>query len=653
MKKTKIFWLVIWCVILIVLVVAVVYNKGQIQTWIQSFTQNATWTQTISGDVSVKILKREDVGPEFKRNLNEIFANTGELKANFAEQEKLIAELTTYKWKMADDVQLLKYLQLDTTFMVVNDRAGTYINLWGSVDTKNTDIDGLRQQQTSITSRYSQSTAFFLSELKEFSDAKLDGLIANPKFADYKNTFIDMKIQKKHILPEAEYQLVSQVTAGRIASSDIRDSLVDGDIVYPVITNLQWSEVATNYANMYAIWGGQTQEIRSKFTNLFYTTYAKYKRTLGALLASHIKEVTTESKVYKYDSVLKEIYDNRQLPVTIYDTLLSVTKKNLPIFHRYMQMKKDYFWLSELHYYDTLLPMIDSSKSSFTYAQAQGIVLSWLAKLWPKYEALLRSAFTGNRIDVYQSDNKAWWAFSTTYYGGHPFVSIGFNNTFGDIKTLAHELWHAMNFSLAMAAQPIPMFGTSYPWEIPSITNELILLRGLADSATWDEQKLLYLDQYLDTITTNYWRATMYGDFDKQMYDKAWNDEPITTDLMDQTFSGLFRQYYWPAFTYDDYLSSEWAIKPHFYSVYYQHVYALSVAAANKIATELYKWTTWFADKYIAYLSMGDNGMPTEQLATLGIDMTKPDYLQSISDTEKEILDQMDVLIARIKAKTK
>ena len=44
--------------------------------------------------------------------------------------------------------------------------------------------------------------------------------------------------------------------------------------------------------------------------------------------------------------------------------------------------------------------------------------------------------------------------------------------------------------------------------------------------------------------------------------------------------------------------------------------------------------------------------MPTEQLATLGIDITKPEYIQSIADTEKEILDEMDVLIARIKAKS-
>jgi oligoendopeptidase F len=94
---------------------------------------------------------------------------------------------------------------------------------------------------------------------------------------------------------------------------------------------------------MYSVWGGQTQEIRSGFTNLYYTTYTKYKKTLGSLLTSHIKEVTALAKIYKYDSVLQSVYENKQLPVAIYDNLLTTTKRNLDMFHRYMQMKKDYF----------------------------------------------------------------------------------------------------------------------------------------------------------------------------------------------------------------------------------------------------------------------------------------------------------------------
>jgi oligoendopeptidase F len=140
---------------------------------------------------------------------------------------------------MNNDEDLLKYLQLNTACLLVDDKVWTYISLWGSIDTKTTDIDSVKQVSSTVWSDYKQSTAFFDSELKEFSDEKLDELINNPKFADYKNVFIDIKIQKKRILPEDQQQLVSRLTDGRIASADIHDNLIDGDIEYPVIKDMQ------------------------------------------------------------------------------------------------------------------------------------------------------------------------------------------------------------------------------------------------------------------------------------------------------------------------------------------------------------------------------------------------------------------------------
>ena len=140
---------------------------------------------------------------------------------------------------MNNDEDLLKYLELNTDCLLVDDKVWTYISLWGSIDTKTTDIDSIKQISNTVWSDYKQSTAFFDAELKEFSDEKLDELINTPKFADYKNVFIDIKIQKKRILPEEQQQLVTRLTDGRIASADIHDSLIDGDIEYPVIKDMQ------------------------------------------------------------------------------------------------------------------------------------------------------------------------------------------------------------------------------------------------------------------------------------------------------------------------------------------------------------------------------------------------------------------------------
>ena len=51
------------------------------------------------------------------------------------------------------------------------------------------------------------------------------------------------------------------------------------------------------------------------------------------------------------------------------------------------------------------------------------------------------------------------------------------------------------------------------------------------------------------------------------------------------------------------------------------------------------------------YLGAWSSLEPSDLLKTLDIDMTQPEYVKSVSDTENEILDEMDVLVSKIKAK--
>jgi len=208
-----------------------------------------------------------------------------------------------------------------------------------------------------------------------------------------------------------------------------------------------------------------------------------------------------------------------------------------------------------------------------------------------------------------------------------------------------------MNFYIAEQKQPYSLANIQFPMEVPSIANELITLRGLANKATSDKEKLYYLDRYLNILQTNYWRATMYGDYEKQIYAKAWNGESITTETLEKTFESLFKKYFGPDFAYDDYLNMEWAIKPHFFSTYYTHEYAISAAAANEVATRIVADEPGFLQKYMDYLSIGKSLSSAEALQTLGIDMSKPEYILSVSNTETKILDEMEEVIARIKAK--
>jgi oligoendopeptidase F len=61
-----------------------------------------------------------------------------------------------------------------------------------------------------------------------------------------------------------------------------------------------------------------------------------------------------------------------------------------------------------------------------------------------------------------------------------------------------------------MNTQSVNYANIQFPVEVPSTANELLLLRGLADEAETLEEKIGYLDQYMVTLYTNHWRATMY-----------------------------------------------------------------------------------------------------------------------------------------------
>ncbi len=600
---------------------------------------------------NMKIIKRDEVGDEYKWKLTDIFKNEVEIEDSIKTAKELIIKLGEYKWKLSDDAKLLEYLKLNSEFNKDNDRRYGYSDLWESLNIKDAKISELSQKFNSVYLEYQKSTAFFGVEVKIFSDDKIASIIKNPDFKEYKNIFEQIQKQKSHILSQDQEDIIAALSDSYIWFSTTYSKLIDGDIIYPQIIDPEWNKISTNYINMYSTWHNANREFRKNYTDKYYNTYKSYKNVLGALAVSNLKESSAYAKIRKYDSVLQSKYQKNDLSVDMYDNLINITRQNLGVFHRYLKVRQNYLWLDKTHYYDTFTPIENNVKNYFTYKGSQEIILKWLSKLWKEYLSGITKAYESNWIDVYSWENKTWWAFCYGSFSIHPFVLLNFNNTYDDVSTMAHELWHAMNFYFISEKQPYNLAEIIFPVEVPSIANELIILRWLADNAKSDREKLFYLDRYLGLIYTNYWRATMYWDYEKQVYTKIWNNEPVTVETLEKIFQDLFKTYYWPDFAYDDYLDIEWAIKPHFFNPYYTHEYAISAAAANKIATSINNEEQWFTQKYIDYISSWKSRTPNELLSKIGIDLTKPEYIKSVAETQTKILDEMEEIISRINKK--
>ncbi len=87
----------------------------------------------------------------------------------------------------------------------------------------------------------------------------------------------------------------------------------------------------------------------------------------------------------------------------------------------------------------------------------------------------------------------------------------------------------------------------------------------------------------------------------------------------------------------------EWARIPHFYRAFYVYQYATGFCSAVAIANDILK--TGDAGRYLKFLTTGGSDYPLEELKIAGVDLTKPETVESALRVFAETLDELEKII--------
>ncbi|MEN2287358.1 M3 family metallopeptidase, partial [Enterococcus lactis] len=80
-----------------------------------------------------------------------------------------------------------------------------------------------------------------------------------------------------------------------------------------------------------------------------YSVYQQFRNTFASTLSTHIKGHNFKAKVRNYSSAREASLSNNHIPESVYDTLVAVVTKHLPLLHRYMELGKRLFEVEKLH----------------------------------------------------------------------------------------------------------------------------------------------------------------------------------------------------------------------------------------------------------------------------------------------------------------
>ena len=137
----------------------------------------------------------------------------------------------------------------------------------------------------------------------------------------------------------------------------------------------------------------------------------------------------------------------------------------------------------------------------------------------------------------------------------------------------------------------------------------------------------------------------MFADYELRAHRLAEQDQPITAEILTETYTQLLKDYYGDAIDMNPFTGITWSRIPHFFnSPYYVYQYATCFASAAKIAKQIMgggRESHDARERFLALLRSGGSDYPMELLRKAGVDLSQP-------DTVLAVVDQLDDLVTRL-----
>ncbi|MHB1315082.1 MAG: oligoendopeptidase F [Christensenellales bacterium] len=492
-----------------------------------------------------------------------------------------------------------------------------------------------------LSTQMSASLSFMTSELSSLSDDTLLDYAKN--LPQYKKKLEDIIRGKAHILTTNEERLLAMAGEMAESTSTAFTMFNNVDLKLGKITMPDGTELPITHASYQTFLEDQDRDVRRQAYEAVYTAYGDNRNTFGALLSGSIKTELFYSRARKFSSTRDSALFDSNVPTAVYDTLIDTVRANLHLTERYLMLRKKVLGLNELKMYDIYVPLFDETKREIVFDKAKDMVMQGLAPLGEQYGKILQAAFENRWIDVYENKGKTSGAYSWGAYGTHPYVLLNYRPDLDSVSTIAHELGHALHSYYSDEAQPYVTAGYKiFVAEVASTVNEVLLIEHLLKATGDKKMRLSLLNSYLEHFRTTVFRQTMFAEFERTVHNLAQEGEALTAQRFSEIYGELNSAYY-QGVAQDDYIAMEWARIPHFYNGFYVYQYATGFSAAVAIARQLMK--NGSVDGYMKFLASGGSDHPIEELKLAGVDLSRPEPVQSCMTAFQELLDQLEAII--------
>ena len=591
---------------------------------------------------------RNEINEEYKWSINKIYSSNEEIEKDIKEVKTLCDEIQKYKDKiMSSGESLYELYELLNTYNRKIMKLYVYSHMLCDSDTKNTSSQALKMKIENLYESLSPKLSFIMPEILSVDFERVNELIKEyPKLELYKFDLEKCFRQKEHILSKELEEVISKANNTFGSCAEAFYNIDNADIHLDNIKDEKGNEVQLNNSNYSKYMNSRNREVRKQAFNSMYRYWDNVKNTVASMYKGQIKENFFNSEIRKYKSPLEMSLYEDDINIDVYKNLIDTVHKNLDKMYDYVETRKKILKVDELHMYDVYVDLFEGEEKHIDFEEGKKILFESLKPLGEQYLKDLENAFTEHWIDVYPNIGKKAGAYSWGTYDTYPYVLMNYDDTVDSVSTMAHELGHSMHSFYSRKNQEYiyhdyPIFLA----EIASTVNEVLVNDYLYKNAKTKEEKILYLNEFLEQIKGTLYRQTMFAEFEMIMHDKYAQGISLTEEELNNTYYELNKKYFGENMVVDEEIKHEWKRIPHFYSSFYVYKYATGISAAIAIASDLLNEVPNAREKYLKFLSSGCSDYPLNILKKSGVDMTTSKPIEKALDMFDKKLQELKKLI--------
>jgi len=592
------------------------------------------------------IPERKDVPPEQQWRIKDIFACKADWEAARNSLPELFTRLSSFQGKLRQPAELLAFMTLTDECGITFQKVMAYAQLQQDSDTGNTEYQTMFGSVLPLSDQHAKAVAFVQPELLSIPEDELAALPDTlPGLQPYSFFIHELLRQKKHVLPAEQEDLLAGTGVLCQTAALTYTAMSNADLRFPDVHQSDGSTVPLSESRYSKYIISQDRKLRQEAFHNLFTTYHGFRNTFASLYSSSIKASQFISQTRGYESMIAASLDEYNIPLQVYDTTIETTRAHLPLLHRYTALKKRLLKIDTLHMYDLYVPIVPELQRSFPYKEGCQLILEALHPLGETYLKDMRQGMESGWVDYCENQGKRSGAYSAGIYGVHPFILTSYDEQYSALTTLAHELGHSMHSFYSNREQPHATANYSlFCAEVASTTNENLLLEYLLEHAANQDERLYFLNQYLEQIRGTVYRQTLFAEFEKTTHAMTEEHVPLTADALEKLWMKLNREYYGEDIVLDDELCAEWSRIPHFYQPFYVYQYATGYAAAVTLSQRLRTQGEPALHAYLSYLSSGGSDYSIPLLKKAGVDMTNSTPLTVTFQKFADCLEKLETL---------